>query len=68
MFVRLSFGSYDAVIYNAVTFYAISFYAVGGEAILYHRAVSERIYGVSILGLVTARSERDSCESHEHEN
>ena len=63
---RLSFGSY-AISSSAVSNCAISSSTVAYEAISYAIS-SEAVSTFSASSSVTARSERDSCESYEHEN
>lgn len=69
MLVRLSFGSYFFSSSSAISSGAVSSYAVAFSYYVFYEAVGcQRIYSISIICLVTARSERDSCESYEHEN
>ena len=53
-----------------VSLYAVSSSAVSHRAVLLHAINLNAVAVVSSssLSLVTARSERDSCESYEHEN
>ena len=61
-YVALSLGLYRVSLYG-VRSGAVSLSAVLVEAINLNAVVSS-----GSLSLVTARSERDSCESYEHEN
>ena len=57
-----------------LSYYRVSYYRVSSSRISYYRVSSYSIncYRVSYFSysfcLVTARCERDSCESYEHEN
>ena len=64
---RLSFGSY-AISSSAISSSAVSYEAVSSSAVSYEAISSEAVSTFSASSSVTARSERDSCESYEHEN
>ena len=67
LYLELSFGfSYSAVSSSRVCVSRVNSYRVS-SAINYY-AISYRVSSSCVRSFVTARSERDSCESYEHEN